>query len=436
MCVVNRCVRATPTPTPQCIDDGTRCGAPGSYGACELCCSGRTYQIGSFTYCGIRPTAVPTSRPTTRPTPTPTCGGINQTCCPPNPPESYDNHCNNAYLKCGNGNKCVSTSTPICGENGQTCCPPNPPESYDNHCNNPYLTCGSGNKCVNISIVPSPTIPYVPNPTAIPSTGPLPTLPVSLTPMPTSPGSPPPPGPTNPPNPPANCSYDSLQARVQPDITVDWNTQLTVSSGEKVNLGCMHDGSGELAENVILVAEHSSGSKNEFNQNLVSQWEPPKTGNYTVWCKSTDGQCAGLVSSTNATLSAGSVCKECPNDFHCYGPADDQTDLGYAWFATGYVMQGWVTQVPDDYCTDYGGLVKPQWLGKGMGDANCDGKLDIGDVAIWRREFADISRGDKVYRQDWEADFTGTDGKCDGYVDLGDYSLWRAKFSLYSGGGS
>jgi hypothetical protein len=206
---------------------------------------------------------------------------------------------------------------------------------------------------------------------------------------------------------------------------------LTLAGGEKVNLGCMHNGSGQLANNVAIVVEHSSGTKNEFTKNLVEQWSPPRPGNYTVSCRSTDSKCSGLVSSTNATLSVGSVCKECPNDFHCYGPADDKVDYGYRWFATGYVQEGWVTQVPDNYCVDYGGLAKPQWLGKAMGDANCDGKLDLGDVAVWRYEFADLSMGEKVVRDNWEADFTGVEGKCDGVVDIGDYSLWRANFNRY-----
>jgi len=424
--------------------------------------------------------------------PTPICGELNQTCCPPNPPESYDSYCNNVYLKCGNDNKCVNTSTPICGETGQTCCPPNPPEHYSDYCNSPYLICDAKDrKCKSTSASPVPTIPFVPNPTAVST--PMPALQPGqacrtdvdcgqstkpgcavqcvtdycpgnsgcgktegtagvlncqlypptgtvwnsgysacvgvLTPV----NPPPPPGPTNPPTPPSSCGYDSLQARIQPDITVDWNTQLAISSGEKVNLGCMHDGSGELAENVILVAEHSSGSKNEFNQNLVSQWEPSEVGDYTVWCESTDSQCTGLVSSTNATLSMGSVCKECPNDFHCYGPADDKVDFGYAWFATGYVMEGYVAQVPDTYCDD-SGLVKPTWLGKGMGDANCNGQIDTYDFSLWNRELEE-SNGEDMIRNNWEADFTGPDGGvCDGVVDTYDFSLWNRSYVIFEGG--
>jgi len=196
----------------------------------------------------------------------------------------------------------------------------------------------------------------------------------------------------------------------------------------------MANGSGQLANNVTIVAEHSSGAKNEFSQNLVDQWTPPRPGNYTVWCKSTDSNCTGLVSSTNATLSVGSACKECPNDFHCYGPVDDRAqELGYAWFATGYVMEGWVTQVPDNYCTDYAGKAKPQWIGKGMGDANCDGQINTYDFTLWNTEF-EVSRGGEVSSDSWETDFTGPQGVCDGLINTYDFSLWNRSYVQLEGG--
>jgi len=245
--------------------------------------------------------------------------------------------------------------------------------------------------------------------------------------------TPPPPAPTSQPQP-STCEYTSLQARVQIDISHDWRTQLTVNKGEKVNLGCMYDGTGQLAKTARLVAKHSDMTETNFetDDNPVKEWVAPKGGNYTIYCEHMDGsKCPGLVSSSNATLSIGSACLECPNDFHCYGPSDDKAqELGYSWFATGYVQQGWVAQVPDEYCVDAGKL-KPTWLGKSRGDANCDGKLDIADTSIWRNEFADISKGEKLVRNNWEADFTGPEGKCDGVVDIGDYSLWRANFTKY-----
>ena len=250
-----------------------------------------------------------------------------------------------------------------------------------------------------------------------------------MTPVPTSPNAPPP-APTNAPGSvPVNCSYTSLQARVQKNSTVDWQTQLVIQKGEKVNLGCMYNGSGQLANNVKIVAGIGSETY-EFTDNLVEQWEAPKNGNYTIWCVTTDSNCGSLVSNDNATLSVGSACKECPSDFHCFGPADDKVDYGYRWFADGYVQEGWVTKVPNNYCDEVN-IIKPQWLGKGRGDANCDGVLDIADTAVWRHEYADISKGDEIVRDNWEADFTGPGGVCDGIVDIGDVSLWRANFTKY-----
>ncbi len=243
-------------------------------------------------------------------------------------------------------------------------------------------------------------------------------------------GGPPPP-PTGGPAP-STCQYQSLQARVQIDSSHDWQTQLTIGSNDSVNLGCMADSTGQLASNVKLVAEYSDGSKQEFNTNLESDWKPSKTGNYTIWCQSTDTTCSGLTSSTNATLKVGGACKECPNDFHCYGPDEDNISLGYAWFATGYVMEGYAAQVPDEYCTD-SGLVKPQWIGKGSGDANCDGQINTYDFSLWNKEF-DESNGEEVVSSDWEADFTGPEGVCDGIVDTYDFSLWNRSYIELEGG--
>ena len=67
-----------------------------------------------------------------------------------------------------------------------------------------------------------------------------------------------------------------------------------------------------------------------------------------------------------------------------------------------------------------GGVIKPMYIGKGGGDANCDGLVNGVDYSIWRKEYIDICKTLPVIRNTWEADFN-----CDGTVGAYDYSLWR-----------
>ena len=196
----------------------------------------------------------------------------------------------------------------------------------------------------------------------------------------------------------------------------------------------MYNGSGQLANNVKIVVGIGNETT-EFTDNLVEQWEAPKTGNYTIWCVSTDSNCGNLPSNSNTTLSVGSACKECPNDFHCYGPTTANAIAGwnYAWFATGYVMEGYETQVPDNFCPDYGGIPRPRWLGKVMGDANCDGQINTYDFTMWNTEF-EVSEGGEVVSENWETDFTGPQGVCDGLINTYDFSLWNRSYVQLEGG--
>lgn len=56
------------------------------------------------------------------------------------------------------------------------------------------------------------------------------------------------------------------------------------------------------------------------------------------------------------------------------------------------------------------------------GDANCDQKINIYDIAIWRSEFKDQS-GDTVKKKGWNADFN-----CDGFVNLDDQLIWLKNY--------
>jgi len=126
-------------------------------------------------------------------------------------------------------------------------------------------------------------------------------------------------------------------------------------------------------------------------------------------------------------------CKECPAAFSCY-KLENNSQVEYRWFVPGYVMSGFV-KTADSGCVT-ANVLKPTFKGKVKGDANCDGKIDVADYAVWRREFVDLSLGLPKVSKDWEADFTGSNGKCDGIVNVFDYSLWQKYFSelMISGG--
>jgi len=136
-----------------------------------------------------------------------------------------------------------------------------------------------------------------------------------------------------------------------------------------------------------------------------------------------------------ATDTLVPVCKECSSDFGCYRlNVTTNNSVEYRWFVQGYTMGGFA-KVDDGLCNS-AGVAKPTFKGKKMGDANCDGRIDVTDYAVWRREFVDLSEGVSRVSTTWEADFTGPDGKCDGIVNVYDYSLWHKYFSelMISGG--
>ncbi|MFZ2153053.1 MAG: dockerin type I repeat-containing protein [Microgenomates group bacterium] len=112
-------------------------------------------------------------------------------------------------------------------------------------------------------------------------------------------------------------------------------------------------------------------------------------------------------------------CKECPKVFNCY-----QNGNEYQWFVNGYAMNGF-TKVAEAKCS---GVTKPTFKGKGKGDANCDGSIDVTDYSLWHKEFFDGNKGADSSKN-WNADFTGPKGKCDGVVDVYDFSLWQKYFS-------
>jgi hypothetical protein len=132
---------------------------------------------------------------------------------------------------------------------------------------------------------------------------------------------------------------------------------------------------------------------------------------------------AATVTDTPGVVDFG--CNDCLKNFKCY----KGTNSEYRWFTDGYVMEGFVLADPaaGQDCAA-AGVPKPTFKGKGMGDANCDGLLDVTDYSQWLKEFSDGNKG-VISKNNWSADFTGNDGTCDGLVNVYDYSLWLKYFN-------
>ncbi len=252
-------------------------------------------------------------------------------------------------------------------------------------------------------------------------------------------GGTPPGGGGNPP-PSGSCSYNSLQARVQISTTQPWVRSVTLNAGQKVHLGCMYNGSGQLASNVRLTAKHSDGTKVEFDNAMIRDWQPPKSGLYTIYCESKEANCS-LRSDDSTVINGGDSCRDCPSDFKCY---KNPTSGLWRWYVSGYVgigysqtyvdSNGQTKNYVDNDCLSRN-VLKPKFKGKMPrsndpagaigGDANCDGFVNGEDYSVWRRESVDEMKTGSY----WEADYN-----CDNRTDGQDYSIWRRSYIDLNGG--
>ncbi|MFA6518743.1 MAG: hypothetical protein WCV93_03820, partial [Candidatus Shapirobacteria bacterium] len=243
----------------------------------------------------------------------------------------------------------------------------------------------------------------------------------------TTPGTTPQTTPSNPPSttvpgpgPGSSCDYTSLQLRVQRSVTEAWTKSLTIAENETINVGCMFNNSGQLADQnkVRMMARYSDGTEAEVGKSIVSAWKPAKSGRVDLRCESTVSNCPLTSGGDGTTLivTGGSACYECPSNFECYKKGTD-----YKWFVEGYTMTGYekvtgeTVAVKEAQCTT-AGVAKPTFKGKAKADANCDGYANGYDYSIWRKEYIDKVKNSSR----WEADFS-----CKGNTDYTDYSIWR-----------
>ncbi|MBP9817555.1 hypothetical protein KBC75_02230 [Candidatus Shapirobacteria bacterium] len=111
-----------------------------------------------------------------------------------------------------------------------------------------------------------------------------------------------------------------------------------------------------------------------------------------------------------------SMCTMCPSDFKCYVNNGD-----YKWFSSYFQGNGYVLATGAE-ATSCGGVVKPPFLNKTKGDANCDGMVDIDDRSLWTKEYT-TDRGAETMSKVWLSDFD-----CDSKVTIYDRSIWTQNF--------
>jgi len=167
---------------------------------------------------------------------------------------------------------------------------------------------------------------------------------------------------------------------------------------------------------ITLVAKVAGDTVISYNGgilliNLTNEWP----------VKSSSGAKYTIVGVTVTPTNTPPVarCRTCPSEFYCYVSTTGE----HRWFVTGYVQGGFVRETVAN-STVCGGVVKPTYVGKTGGDANCDGSVDGADYSVWRREYLDICKTEPIESATWEADFN-----CDSKVDGYDYSLWRRGYN-------
>ncbi len=429
-----------PTSTPPAPSTEADCKAKGMTWSCG------TYDFVTSCVCVVSPTAststvIPTKIPsiTTQP-----CSGVCKTgascsamgfanapgecsygqyCCNDKVPAPTMNpSCPGGLL---NGISCVAGKITQCvdGVLVNWSCPSGQCKEDKSGCTVPAV----GTSIPDIWATIKPTVIIYPSPTGTSPSGtqPVPTrISTTVTPAPTSKvtntpnPSAPPAGPTSPAGG-GSCSR-SIEVRVHKAVAGDpLVTSLAVKVGEKTSIACLIPPAAAPVDQSRVVIVGANNARTELSGGLID-WTPTSAGAYTVFCE--DLSCSNKPSSNSAIInvsgSGTASCRECPNDFKCYQSAK-YVKLG--WYVTGYVPEGFENVVvPDSYCD---GIAKPTWLGKGGGDANCDGSLNGADYSTWRSEYLDVSKGQQVSRSTWEADFN-----CDSYVNGYDYSLWRSRY--------
>ncbi len=334
-------------------------------------------------------------------------------------------------------NNCLATGNELAQCNAQ--CNPNSGCTCDENaavhiCKNTYFTntCGLQNACHGSKECGEPTLAATPTTyrtgltaTSTPVAGlppgpkpPTPTLPVSPSGAPPAPPAPPTGGGSNTPA----CTYNTLQARVQINPTNELVASKTIRLGETLDITCTKNGEGTLADatKTSMKAVHSDGTtKTWANVSKVMPWTPEKVGNWTVSCS--ENACGKQSDTTVVTVLAADAavsCKTC-SQLSCY---KNPTTNAYKWFGIGYQWAGYIQTVADTECTTRS-MPKPNWQGKAMGDANCDGRVNGEDYSLWATEFR-MKNAANTISSTWEADFN-----CSGKVDNADYLLWWTKYN-------
>ena len=170
--------------------------------------------------------------------------------------------------------------------------------------------------------------------------------------------------------------YDSVQSRVHASVADPWVANLTMKAGQDVKIGCMHDGWGQMADQVVITIIKSGVVIKTVNGSAIDPWTIPDVGIYDIKCADCDGtfDIARLTVTESAVTPTATNCPVCAS-----GPS------------------------------------------KGSGNANCDDTVDWQDFSVWRREYYDDGNKGAIEKDDWLANF-GCPG--DKVTDLGDFNTW------------
>lgn len=160
---------------------------------------------------------------------------------------------------------------------------------------------------------------------------------------------------------------------------------------------------------------------------------PPPQGKS---CVTENNSCVIKDSSVSPTPQAAKTCtadNDCGNRAYCYQPPMPECRPGMACVQ---VMPTKICKActPRPECMDNGQNCRPS-LPNGAppfcpvsisGDANGDGKVDLADFGIWKRDyliFSSIPLTSFVYPGPWVADFNK-----DKSIDLGDFGVWKKNY--------
>ncbi|MFY0582958.1 hypothetical protein ACN28S_59515 [Cystobacter fuscus] len=95
----------------------------------------------------------------------------------------------------------------------------------------------------------------------------------------------------------ATCPYNSIQSRVQPNITIPWSQSLSMTQGGSINVGAFQNGSGQITSCCTTITVTGPNGYVVYPANLGTL-TPPSVGTYYV-----TATCGGLSETATVTIT-------------------------------------------------------------------------------------------------------------------------------------